>query len=444
MQDIELSSETKAQFIGSSTACRSTVGGEIRHFGERSTPYRNKRSASKREFSMPYNYLLFGFSTLVASLLASVGTMAQETVKIGLILPMTGYSQSTGQEVDAGVRLFIRQHGDSVANKKIQVILRDDAGNADNTRRIAQELITNEKIAVIAGFGVTPSALAVAPLATEAKVIELVMAAATSSIVESSPYIVRTSGTMAQSSVIIADWAAKNGIKKVVTLVSDYAPGVEAEKTFIDRYQAAGGSVAASLRISIQSSDFAPILQRVADAKPDAIFIFFLSSQGVNFLRQFVERGLDKSGMKIIGTGDVTGDDELPSMGDTIIGAITAHFYSASHKSELNRDYVAEFPNIAPGMRPSFMSVGGYDGMQLIYKALRKTGGKSDANSLIVAMKGMEWESPRGPISIDPDTRDIVQNIYIRKVEKVNGQLYNQEFQTFQAVKDPIEAARTK
>jgi branched-chain amino acid transport system substrate-binding protein len=393
---------------------------------------------------MRHNYLLLGFLTLVATALTPVRAMTQEILKIGLILPMTGYSQSTGQEVDAGARLFIKQHGNTVANKKVQVILRDDVGVADNTRRIAQELIANEKVAIVAGFGVTPSALAVAPLASEAKVIELVMAAATSSIVEKSPYIVRTSGTMAQSAAIIADWAAKNGINKVVTLVSDYAPGVEAEKTFIDRYQAAGGIVVASLRVSIQGPDFAPILQRVADIKPDAIFIFFLSSQGANFMRQFVERGLDKSGVKITGTGDVTGDDDLPSMGDAIVGAITAHFYSASHQSALNNDYVAEFPKIAAGMRPSFMSVGGYDGMQLIYRALERTGGKSDADSLITAMKGMEWESPRGTVSIDPETRDIVQNIYIRKVEKVNGQLYNQEFQTFEAVKDPIKAARVK
>jgi branched-chain amino acid transport system substrate-binding protein len=256
----------------------------------------------------------FVFLVLVAGVLASVGTIAQETVKIGLILPMTGYAQSTGKEIDAAVKLFIQQHGDTVAGKKIQVIVRDDAAIADTTRGIAQELIVNDKVAVLAGFGVTPSALTTAPIATQAKVIELVMAAATSIIVEKSPYIVRTSGTLAQSSVIIADWAARNGIKKVISLVSDYAPGFEAEKAFIDRYKAAGGDVVASLRVSIASPDFAPILQRVADAAPDAIFIFVPSSQGVNFIRQFVERGLDKSGVKIIGTGDVTGDDQLPGM----------------------------------------------------------------------------------------------------------------------------------
>jgi branched-chain amino acid transport system substrate-binding protein len=377
----------------------------------------------------------YGFLTLLVGVLSSAATIAQETVKIGLILPMTGYAQSTGKEIDAAVKLFIEQHGDTVAGKKIQVIVRDDEAVADITKRIAQELIVNEKIAVLAGFGVTPSALTVAPLATQAKVIELVMAAQTSSIVEKSPYIVRTSAKLAQSSAIIADWAARNGIKKVISLVSDYAPGFEADKVFVDHYKAAGGDVVASLRIPLQSPDFAPILQHVADVKPDAVFIFVPSSQGLNFIRQFVERGLDKSGVKIIGTGDVTGDDQLQGMGDAIVSAITAHFYSASHNSEFNKNYVAAFATIAPGLRPNFMSVGGYDGMQLIYKALEKTDGKADGDSLIGAMKGMQWESPRGPILIDPDTRDIVQNIYIRKVEKVNGQLYNQEFQTFEAVK---------
>ncbi len=383
--------------------------------------------------------LFVGFLMLFAGALIPVAAMAQESVKIGLIVPMTGYAHSTGREIDTAVKLFIQQHGDMVAGRKIQVILRDDGAIADNTKRIAQELITNDKVAVIAGLGVTPSALALAPLATEAKVIELVMAAGTSLIVDKSPYIVRTSGTLAQSSVIIADWAARNGIKNITTIVSDYAPGFEAEKAFIEHYKAAGGNVVASLRVPLASADFAPILQHVAESRPEAVFIFIPSAQGPAFIREFAERGLDKSGVKILATGDVTGDDELPNMGDAILGAVTAHYYSASHNSQLNKHYVAEFAKLAPDMRPNFFSVGGYDGMQLIYKALEKTGGKSDADSLIGAMKGMAWESPRGPISIDPETREIVQNIYIRKVEKVNGQLYNQEFQTFKSVKDPTK-----
>lgn len=361
---------------------------------------------------------------------------AQDTVKIGLILPMTGQQASTGKQIKAAVDLYMAQHGNTVAGKKIEVILKDDGAVPDNTKRIAQELIVNDKVAVVAGFGITPTALAVAPLATEAKVVELVMAAGTSIITERSPYIVRTSFTLPQSSVIIADWAAKNGIKKVVSIVSDYAPGADAEKSFTERLKAGGGQVVESIKVPLANPDFAPFLQRAADAKPDAIFVFVPSGQGGTFMKQYAERGLDKAGIKLIGPGDVTDDDLLPAMGDAVIGTITAHLYSADHNSAKNKAYVEAFKK-ANNFRPNFMSVGGYDGMHLIYEALKKTGGKSDGDSLIAAMKGLAWESPRGPISIDPETRDIVQNIYIRKVEKKNGELYNVEFATFDAVKDP-------
>ncbi|MET0651844.1 MAG: ABC transporter substrate-binding protein [Hyphomicrobiaceae bacterium] len=375
---------------------------------------------------------------LIAAALCVVspGVFAQDSVKIGLILPMTGQQASTGKQIKAAVDLYMAQHGNTVAGKKIEVILKDDGAVPDNTKRIAQELIVNDKVAVVAGFGITPTALAVAPLATEAKVVELVMAAGTSIITERSPYIVRTSFTLPQSSVIIADWAAKNGIKKVVSIVSDYAPGADAEKSFSERFTAAGGQIAESIKVPLANPDFAPFLQRAADAKPDAIFVFVPSGQGGTFMKQYAERGLDKAGIKLIGPGDVTDDDLLPAMGDAVIGTITAHLYSADHDSAKNKAYVEAFKK-ANNFRPNFMSVGGYDGMHLIYEALKKTGGKSDGDSLIAAMKGLGWESPRGPISIDPETRDIVQNIYIRKVEKKNGELYNVEFATFEAVKDP-------
>jgi branched-chain amino acid transport system substrate-binding protein len=362
--------------------------------------------------------------------------MAQDTVKIGLILPMTGQQASTGKQISAAVKLYQQQNGDSVAGKKIEVILKDDGAVPDNTKRIAQELIVNDKVNVIAGFGVTPAALAAAPLATEAKVVEVVMAAGTSIITERSPYIARTSFTLPQSSVIIADWAAKNGIKKVVSMVSDFAPGADADKSFTERFKAAGGEVIETIKVPLANPDFAPFLQRAADAKPDAIFIFVPSGQGGTFMKQYTERGLDKSGIKLIGPGDVTDDDLLPAMGDAALGTVTAHMYSADHGSAKNKAYVEAFKK-ANNFRPNFMSVGGYDGMHLIYEALKKTGGKADGDSLIAAMKGMAWESPRGPISIDPETRDIVQNIYIRKVEKKGGELYNVEFATFDAVKDP-------
>src|SRR5678816_2459589 len=334
------------------------------------------------------------------------------------------------------------QHGTTVAGKKVEVIVKDDAAVPDNTKRIAQELIVNDKVNFIAGFGVTPAALAAAPLATQAKVPLIVMAAGTSIITERSPYIARTSFTLAQSSVIIADWALKNNIKKVVTMVSDYAPGADAEKSFSDRIKANGGEIATAIRVPLANPDFAPFLQRAADAKPDALFIFVPSGQGGTFVKQYVERGLDKAGIKLIGPGDVTDDDLVNGMGDQVIGTVTAHLYSAAHPSPMNKAWVEAFKKANNGLRPNFMAVSGYDGMQLMYDALKKTGGKTDGDSLIAAMKGAKWESPRGPISIDPETRDIVQNIYIRKVEKVGGELYNVEFATFEAVKDPVKAAK--
>jgi len=390
---------------------------------------------------MTRSYLLRGAMLAAAVLALPAAAPAQDTVKIGLILPLTGQQASTGKQIKAAVELYMKQHGTTVAGKKIDLIVKDDAAIPDNTKRIAQELIINDKVSVVAGFGITPTALAVAPLATEAKVIELVMAAGTSIITERSPFIARTSFTLAQSTVPMADWAVANGIKKVVSMVSDYAPGHDAEKSFADRFKQAGGEVIESIRFPLANPDFAPFLQRAADAKPDAIFVFVPSGQGGSFVKQYIERGLDKAGIKIIGPGDVTDDDLLNGMGDQVIGTVTAHFYSADHPTEINKAYVAAF-KAANSFRPNFMSVGGYDGMHLIYAALEKTGGKSDGDSLIAAMKGMAWESPRGPISIDPETRDIIQNVYMRKVEKKDGELQNVEFATFPAIKDPVKAAK--
>ena len=361
---------------------------------------------------------------------------AQESVKIGLIVPMTGGQASTGKQIDNAIKLYMQQHGDTVAGRKIEVLLKDDAAIPDNTKRLAQELIVNDKVSFIAGFGVTPAALAAAPLVTQAKVPEVVMAAGTSIITERSPYIVRTSFTLAQSSTIIGDWAVKNGIKKVATLTSDYAPGNDALVSFKEHFTAGGGEIVEEVKVPLASPDFAPFLQRMKDARPDAMFVFVPAGQGGNFMKQYAERGLDKAGVKVIGPGDVMDDDLLNGMGDAALGAVTAHLYSAAHPSAMNKDFVAAYRN-AFGTRPGFMAVSGYDGMHLIYEALKKTAGKTDGDGLIEAMKGMKWESPRGPISIDPETRDIVQNIYIRKVEKVDGELYNVEFQTFEAVKDP-------
>lgn len=380
---------------------------------------------------------LLGITTLTASLLFSACASADNTFKIGLILPMTGQQASTGRQVEAAAKLYMAQHGDTVAGRKIELIVKDDTTVPDVTKRMAQELIVNDKVNVLAGFGITPSAFATAPLATQSKTPMVVMAAATSTITEASPYIVRTSFTLAQASVSIADWAPKHGIKKVVTLVSDYGPGIDAEKFFIQQFTANGGQVIDSLRVPMRNPDFAPFLQKVRDAKPDALFVFVPSGAGAAVMKQFLERGMDKAGIKLIGTGDITDDDQLNGMGDGALGVVTAHHYAAAHPSAKNKEFVQAFEKANKGMRPNFMAVAGYDGMHVIYEALKATKGQGDGDALLAAMKGQSFESPRGPISIDPQTRDIVQNIYLRKVEKLNGQLHNVEFDVIKDVKDP-------
>jgi branched-chain amino acid transport system substrate-binding protein len=367
--------------------------------------------------------------------------MAQDVVKVGLILPMTGPFASTGKQIDTAVKLYVQRNGASVAGKKIEVILKDDGGVADTTRRLAQELVVNEKVQFLAGFGLTPLALATAPIATQGKVPMIVMSAATSIITEQSPFIVRTSFTLPQVTIGMADWAAKNKIRKVVSLVSDYGPGIDAETAFKGRFTAAGGQIVAELRVPLANPDFAPFLQRVRDAAPDAVFVFVPSGVGASFAKQFSERGLDKSGIRLIATGDVTDDDILNRMGDVTLGVITSHHYSAAHPTATNRAFVDAFVKAAQ-MRPNFMAVGGYDGMHVIYKSLEVTKGATGGEALLAAMKGLSWESPRGPVTIDPQTRDIIQNVYIRKVEKSGDQLYNVEFDTIPMVKDPVKAAK--
>ncbi|KAF1020712.1 MAG: Leu/Ile/Val-binding protein [Paracidovorax wautersii] len=368
--------------------------------------------------------------------------MAQESFKIGLILPMTGQQASTGRQIEAAARLYIAQNGDTVAGRKVELIVKDDTGLPDVARRIAQELVIKDKVGVLAGFGLTPLALAVAPIATQSKTPEVVMAAATSSITEASPYIVRSSFTLPQAAVVIADWTPKNGIKKVVTLVSDYGPCVDAEKFFTDQFKKNGGEVSESLRVPLRNPDFAPFLQKVRDAKPDALFVFVPSGAGAAVMKQFVERGMDKAGIKLIGTGDLTDDDQLNDMGDGALGVVTAHHYSADHPSALNKQFVATFKKANNNLRPNFMAVGGYDGMHAIYEALKATKGQGDGDALLAALKGMSFESPRGPFSIDAQTRDVVHDIYLRKVERKDGQLYNVEFDAVKAVKDPGKAGK--
>ena len=384
----------------------------------------------KTRFFLPLMALAFMFSV--------TSVWAQETFKIGLILPMTGQSASTGKQIEAAARLYMAQNGSTVAGRKVELIIKDDGGVPDATKRIAQELVVNDKVGVLSGFGLTPLALATAPIATQSKTPMVVMAAATSSITEASPFIVRTSFTLPQCAVAMGDWAPKNGFKRVVTLVSDYGPGIDAERYFKERMQLNSAQVIESLRVPLRNPDFAPFLQKVRDLKPDALFVFVPSGAGAALMKQFLERGMDKAGIKLIGTGDLTDDDQLNDMGDGALGVVTAHHYSAAHPSALNKKFVEAFKKANNGLRPNFMAVGGYDGMRVIYEALKNTkGGQGGGEAMLAAMKGQIFESPRGQIYIDAQTRDVVHNIYLRKVERKDGQLYNVEFDVIKDMKDP-------
>jgi branched-chain amino acid transport system substrate-binding protein len=380
-----------------------------------------------------------GCLAFAVSALAAGAAVAQDTIKIGIVAPMTGTSAAVGREISDAAKLYVAQHGDTVAGKKIELIIRDDASVPDNAKRLAQELVVNDKVSFL-GASLTPSAMSMAPIATEAKVATVVMVSGTSVVTERSPYYVRTSFTLGQQSGIIADWAIKNGSKKAVSVLSDWAPGAEAGKVFEANFTKGGGQVLETLKVPLANPDFSPFLQRARDLQPDTLFVFVPAGQAGTFARQFAERGLDKSGIKLVGPGDIVDDDDLPTTGDSLLGVVTAGIYSAAHPSQLNKDYAAAYKK-ASGHRANFISVGGYDGMTLIYEALKKTNGNTDAEAVVGAMKGMKWESPRGPISIDPRTRDIVQNVYIRKVEKVNGEPWAIEFETFPAVKDPLKEA---
>lgn len=357
--------------------------------------------------------------------------------KIGVILPMTGPFQSTGKQIYSGMQLYLQEHGSVVAGRKIELILRDDAGVADATRRLSQEAVVRNNVEALFGYGLTPLAMAAAPIAAEAKIPQIIYAA-TSSITDQSPYVVRTSHTLPQVASVLGQWAAKNGVKSFVSLVSDYGPGIDSETWFVKSFEANGGKVVEKLRVPLASPDFAPFLQRVADLKPEAVFSFLPSGVGAIMVRQFVERGLDKSGIRVIVMGDVVNDDILNNMGDVVIGVTSAAVYSAAHPSPKNKSFVTAF-NKAFNMRPDFMAVFGYDGMHLLFEALKKTNGTTDGTVLVEAMKGQTWESPRGTITLDPQTRDLIQDVYFRKVEKRDGELWNIEFDKIPSVKDPAK-----
>ncbi len=382
---------------------------------------------------------------LLALLAGPFGVHAQETVKIGVILPFSGQFADTGVQLDNGIKLYMQQHGNTVAGKKIEVIRKDVGGIAPEVaKRLAQELIVRDGADILAGFALTPNALAAAEVSAQAKKFMVVMNAATSSITTKSPYLARTSVTVPQLDETFGSWAAKSGIKTVYTMVSDYGPGLDAETAFQRAFQEGGGKIVGSVRMPVANADFSAFVQRAKDANPEAIFIFVPGgTQPAAIGKALASRGITPQNTKILGGGEITFEDAMKSMGDDAIGIITAFHYDYNHASPLNKEFVTAY-NKAFGRNPDIYSIGGYDGMHLIYAALQKTGGKADGQDLIDAAKGMMWESPRGPLSVDPETRDIVQTVYIRRVEKVDGRLVNVEFDKVENVKDPLKARMPK
>ncbi len=372
--------------------------------------------------------------------LTAFAAQAQETIKVGLIAPFSGPFADYGKQMEGGIKAYMQQHGDKVAGKKIEIIYKDTTGPAPEiAKRLAQELVVRDKVDFLAGFGLTPEALAVAPIAEQAKKPMIIMNAATSIITTKSQYIARVSMTLPQISAPMATWAVKNGIKRVVTLVADYGPGIDAETAFKTNFIGGGGQIMESIRVPLRNPEFAPFIQRIKDAKPEAVFIFVpAGEQGIAFMKGYRERGLAEAGIKVIATGDLTDDHVLPAMGDAVLGVITTFHYSAAHDSPENKAFLKSFAAANPnGGRPNFMAVAAYDGMAAIYDVSRKLNGKIDADKAMAVLKGWKTVSPRGPIMIDPQTRDVVQTVYVRKVEKVGGELYNVEFDKFANVKDP-------
>jgi branched-chain amino acid transport system substrate-binding protein len=370
---------------------------------------------------------------------------AQDTLKVGVILSYSGQFADTAAQMDNAIKLYVKQHGETVAGRKIEFIRKDTGGIApDIAKRLAQELIVRDHADVLAGFALTPNALAAADVSAEAKKFMVVMNAATAIITTKSPYMARTSSTTPQLNYTLGTWAAKHGIKRIYTMVSDYGPGIDAETWFQTGFKEAGGEIIGSVRFPVANPDFSAFVQRAKDMNPDAIYIWIPGgTQPAAVGKALAERGIDISKTKVLGQDALADETALKSMGDASLGLITVSDYDYNHHSPLNEDFVKAY-NADYHRNPDFFSVGGYDGTHLIYEALKKTGGKADGESLISAAKGMSWESPRGPISIDPQTRDIVQTVYIRRVEKVGNELRNVEFDKVDNVKDPAKERMKK
>ena len=387
------------------------------------------------------------FAAIFAALaaLAASPSHAQQPVKIGLILPYSGQFADAATQMDNAIKLYMKEHGDTVAGRKIEIIRRDTGGVApDVAKRHAQELVVRDKVDILAGFVLTPNALAAADVSAEAKKFMVVMNAATAIVTTKSPYMARTSLTVPQLNEVFGAWAYRNGVRKLYTMVSDYGPGHDAEGAFQRGFKEAGGEVVVSVRIPVANPDFFPFVQRAKDLSPEAIFVFIPGgAQPAAFGKALLDLGIDSKKTRVMGQGEITEENALKVMGDAALGFITAFHYDHNHKSAANAKFVGAY-HAAWGRTPDFFGVGAWDGIHLIYEVLKKTGGTTDAEALIAAAKGMKWESPRGPIAIDPETRDIVQTVYIRRVEKVGGRLVNVEIDRIENVKDPVKERMKK
>jgi branched-chain amino acid transport system substrate-binding protein len=386
---------------------------------------------------------LFGLGALASVLAVAPAVAQQPPIKIGLIMPYSGQFADTATQMDNAIKLYVKQHGDTVAGRKLEFIRKDTGGIApDVAKRLAQELVVRDKVDILAGFVLTPNAMAAGDVSAEAKKFMVVMNAATAIITTKSPYMTRTSTTVPQMTETMGTWAfQKGGIKKAYTMVSDYGPGHDAEIGFVRGFKEAGGEIVGSVRFPVANPDFSAFVQRAKDINPEAIFIFVPGgAQPAAIGKALAERGVDPAKTKVLGMGELTEDEARKSMGDAALGIITVYHYDHGHDSALNKTFVTAFKEANAGRNPNIYSIGGYDGIHLIYEALKKTNGNTDGDALIAAAKGMKWESPRGPISIDPETRDIVQTVYIRRVDKVGGETRNVEFDKIENVKDPVKA----
>jgi branched-chain amino acid transport system substrate-binding protein len=382
-----------------------------------------------------------GLGGVLAALFAA-GVYAQQPVKIGLILPYSGQFADTATQMDNAIKLYVKQNGDSVGGRKIEIIRKDSGGIApDVAKRLAQELVVRDRVDVLTGLILTPNALAIADVSAEAKKFTVIMNAATSIITTKSPYMARVSVTTPMLNESLGMWAAKaGGVKRVFTMVSDFGPGHDGEEGFIRAFKEAGGTIVGSVRFPVANPDFAAFVQRAKDSNPDGIFAWVPGGvQPAAIGKAMNERGIDPKKMKVMGQDALASDEAMASLGDNALGIITVSHYDHNLGNKLNRTFVAAY-NADYKRNPDFFSLGGWDGMHLIYETLKKTGGKTDGEAMIGAAKGMKWASPRGPIMIDPETRDVVQDVYIRRVERVAGKLVNVEFDTLRNVKDPVKA----